>query len=151
MELKSLWWVRRGGFVVATVALTFLLTAASAVAATVTVTVTTASADKTTHQSKRVTLRQGDTLRIAFKGNWYDSGYSWKLTLKPRDSVLRSIGSKTIGSSRCCGSPEPIYYSYDAVGHGMNQLRYTLTRFGAPPKGSGEPTVTVTAQVQPRK
>ena len=149
MELTSLYSVRRGGFVVATVALTVLLTAASAVAATVTVTVTKASVDKATNQSKRVTLRQGDTLRIAFRGNWYDSGYSWKLTRRPRRSVLRSIGSKTIPPPRCCGFPETIYYSYHAVGRGMSQLRYTLTGPAGHPKSAGE--LTVTAQVQPRK
>lgn len=151
IELKSLRWVRRRGFVVATVALAVLATAASAAAATVTVTVTQASVDKTTHQSKHVTLQQGDTLRIAFKGNWYDSGYSWGLTLKPRRSVLRSIGSKTMSSPRCCGYPQTTSYSYDAVGRGTSVLRYALTRFGRPPRGTGEPTVTVTAQVHARK
>jgi len=96
-------------------------------------------------------LRQGDTLRIAFKGSWYDGGYSWRLTLKPRRSVLRSSGSKTIPPPRCCGYPRTTYYSYVAVGRGTSKLRYTLTRFGRPPKGTGEPTVTVTARVQARK
>ena len=128
---------RRWGraLLVATVAVAVLLMAATALAATQTITVTQASVNKTSHQVKQVTLRQGEKLRIAFVGNWYDSGYRWMLTLKPSRSELRYLGSKTIAPKGCCGRPETIYYTYDTVGHGTTTFIYTLTGPGGKTKG----------------
>jgi predicted secreted protein len=119
-----------------------LAIAATAFAATVTVTVTKTNKK---HQTSHVSLHKGDTLRIAFKGNWYDSGYAWKLTGKPSKSVFKYEGKKTKSPGKCCGFPETITYTYSAIGTGNAKLRYSL--FGPGNKSKATDVLTVSADV----
>lgn len=131
----------------ALVAMLVLVVAGTALAASVvTVNVTQRSGTKAINETKHVTLQKGGKLQIAFKGNWYDSGYAWTLTHKPASAVLKYHDSTTKTSRKCCGFPETITHTYRVVGTGTTEVRYTLHGPGKKTKSSG--AVTVIAKVR---
>ncbi len=120
--------------------LALLLTAAVAVARTVTLT----QKDSGGH----VTLKRGDMLQVSFTGSFSSTGYSWKLSTKPKGSVLKETNDYTVGGgcpAGVVGCPSTIVFVFKAEGRGRTHFMFHLLPPGrnAKPQGTFTQSVTV--------
>ena len=120
--------------------LTLLLTAAVAVARTVTL----------THKDSggHVTLKRGDMLQVRFTGSFASTGYSWKLSTKPKGSVLKNTNDYAVGGgcpAGAVGCPSTIVFAFKAEGRGRTHFTFHLLPpgRGAKPQGTFTQSVTV--------
>jgi len=129
-----------GQRVLRTLALTvgvMLVTAALAIAATVTV----------IHSGKHVRLRPGDTLRVQFTGSFASTGYSWRVTSKPKSGVLERLASQVKPAGSCSagtvGCPEHMIFRYRAEHAGSTRIGFRLFPPGAASRPTSSFSVTV--------